>query len=287
MTGKPNIDDALYVYALFELGYKDEFDSVIVSAVNEGAGTGSFINELYMELDSERGLHEVFEDKLDHCLKHKEYYTKEWYQANLRLNAFFRSLLEKGKTDCAKIAEDMGRISLISGCSAYATVAGCYSEVAGMSLMVLDQALSVFLATGRFVYGRYDSDLADDKPDPYKNLVAGKQKEAAMGVIDDRMTAAFGKDIKLTVCWGPVQMCVFRLEYDYRPLNYNVVFECERGIILGYIINGEGKAFNPTQKYPGENYYHSVHIAKELDQMINIVIRAVNEKPAFEDLKKG
>ena len=62
-----------------------------------------------------------------------------------------------------------------------------------------------------------------------------------MSKIDKLMRAKFENDIELVECHGPVQMCVFKLVYTYKPLNYKMIMDCERAIFALYVINGEGK----------------------------------------------
>ena len=49
-----------------------------------------------------------------------------------------------------------------------------------------------------------------------------------MYIFDSIMRRTFGRSVKLVLYYGPVQMCVFGLEYEYKPKNYKFKVECER-----------------------------------------------------------
>ena len=58
----------------------------------------------------------------------------------------------------------------------------------------------------------------------------GKAKNhAGMNSVQHTMNMVFGETVKLKSYYGPVQMCVFGLEYEYLPENYIIKLECERG----------------------------------------------------------
>ena len=50
-----------------------------------------------------------------------------------------------------------------------------------------------------------------------------------MKQFDNIMRTTFGEKIELVSYYGPVQMCVFGLEYKYLPLSYTIKAECARG----------------------------------------------------------
>lgn len=55
------------------------------------------------------------------------------------------------------------------------------------------------------------------------------QKFPGMYIFDSIMRRTFGRSVKLVSYYGPVQMCVFGLEYEYKPKHYKFKVECERG----------------------------------------------------------
>lgn len=84
-----------------------------------------------------------------------------------------------------------------------------------------------------------------------------------------------------TVClvsyWGPVQMCVFYLEYDYSPSCYKIIIECERGFITISVKNQDGRCFSPWMVYPESRYYHSEYVDKDVYQLISLTHQAIKK----------
>lgn len=271
------VEDALYFYSMLSLGHKDEFDAYIISAVNEGADRNSFIYNLYLELDSDRGLSELLSDKLSHYFanKKKDFYADDRYKANCRITAFYKGQYDNKTMSSKTIANEFGKISDITSCDAFKKIAESFQ---GADSPALENAFAEFLNTGKFVYGNFNEDIAKDRYDPYKNLKQGRLKNASMGVIDDMMNMHFGKDVKLVKCGGPVQMCVFNMEYIYLPDESRITFDCERGIICSYIDRKDEKRIWPLNIYPGENYCHDVYDVSEVKKVVKLTAQTIKGK---------
>ena len=269
-------EDALYYYSMLSLGHKDEFDSFIISAVNEGADRNSFVYQLYLELDSERGLSELLSDKLNHYFenKKKDFYADDRFKANCRITAFYKKQYDNKTMSSKTIAGKLGKISDITSCEAFKHISESFS---GTDSPALEKAFAEFLNTGRFVYGQFNEDLADDRYDPYKNLKQGRVRNASMGIIDDMMNMHFGNEVKLVKCAGPVQMCVFNMEYIYLPDESKITFDCERGILCPYIDCKDGKRIWPLNIYPGENYCHDVYDVNEVKKIVRLTAQTIKE----------
>lgn len=93
--------------------------------------------------------------------------------------------------------------------------------------------------------------------------------------IDKLMRDYFKDSIELVQYWGPVQMCVFYLEYEYFPLNYKIIIECERGFITICVKNEEEKRFSPWMIYPNTNYYHYEDRIDDVIQLIELTHQSI------------
>lgn len=112
------------------------------------------------------------------------------------------------------------------------------------------------------------------------------QSKAHLGMnsADELMRVYFEEEIMLVNYWGPVQMCVFYLEYIYLPLNYKIVIECERGYITIKVINKEGLIFSPWMIYPDANYYHYEDRITDVKELVELTHQAiVKEEIVFWD----
>ncbi len=85
----------------------------------------------------------------------------------------------------------------------------------------------------------------------------------------------FGNSVCLVKYWGPVQMCVFYLEYDYSPSCYKILIECERGFITISVKNQAGNRFSPWMIYPESRYYHFEDVDKDIYQLISLTHQAI------------
>ncbi|MCR5356220.1 MAG: hypothetical protein K6E63_02335 [Lachnospiraceae bacterium] len=75
-------------------------------------------------------------------------------------------------------------------------------------------------------------------------------------------------------------MCVFKLVYTYKPLNYKMIMDCERAILALYVINEEGKRFWPGMIYPGmiypeENCIHDYSKSSDVQRLIDSAYMAI------------
>lgn len=98
-----------------------------------------------------------------------------------------------------------------------------------------------------------------------------------MRTADELMKKYFKESIELIKYWGPVQMCVFYLEYDYKPMNYKIFIECERGFITINVTNHEGKRFSPWMIYPDTNYYHFEDRIDDIEDLVKLTYRAISK----------
>jgi len=107
----------------------------------------------------------------------------------------------------------------------------------------------------------------------------GKTREfPGMNRADQLMRQYFGDSIKLVKYWGPVQMCVFYLEYEYMPLNYKIIIECERGFIVISAENQKGETFSPWMIYPEADYYHFEDRPDDVAQLVKLTHQALAEQ---------
>ncbi len=87
----------------------------------------------------------------------------------------------------------------------------------------------------------------------------------------------FGDTVCLVKYWGPVQMCVFYLEYDYSPSCYKIIIECERGVITISVKEQTGRHFSPWMVYPESRYYHYEDVDKDVYQLISLTHQAIKK----------
>lgn len=107
-------------------------------------------------------------------------------------------------------------------------------------------------------------------------IIEGESKANHGMKISHKLMLEFFED---TVClgkyWGPVQMCVFYLEYDYSPSCYKIILECERGIITILVKDKAGRYFSPWMVYPESRYYHFEDVDKDVYQLISLTHQAI------------
>ena len=275
-------EDAYYYYMLILTGYRKELETLVIEAVNADDSLDPYTMDLYMELDNERELKSLLRGKFDVYLSKRN--TAKLYGANCRLLSFFRERYVNKELSAEMIATKLGEIASEGGCYAFSSVEECYSRVEDGILPSYGfvDAMRDFLETGRFVFGGFKVDLIEDKEDPNKALDEGRKRKLSMGTIHDRMLSEFGDDIRLTSCWGPVQMCVFEIGYKYLPKDYSIVWECDRGIITVIVKDAEGKRFWPSMIYPEAHYYHYEDVQKDVAQLLELLIRAIkNDEIVF------
>ena len=279
-------EDAYYYYMLILTGYRKELETLVIDAVNSDGPVDPYIMDLYMELDNERELMSLLRKKFDIYLSSSSVRTRsKLYGAYSRILAFFRERYANKELSAEMIAEKLGQIASEGGCYAFSAVEECYSRVEDGILPSYGfvDAMRTFLETGKFAFGGFNVDLNEDKEDPNKELNEGRKRKPSMGTIHDRMLEAFGDDIRLTLCWGPVQMCVYEIGYTYVPKDYSIVWECDRGILAVTVKNKEGKRFWPSMIYPEAEYYHYEDVKKDVAQLLDLLIRAIkNDEIVFK-----
>lgn len=91
------------------------------------------------------------------------------------------------------------------------------------------------------------------------------------------MMEIFGDEVKLLNHWGPVQMCVFELEYLYIPLGYKIVMVCERGFLVIEVQDKEGNVFWPMMIFKEARYYHFADVEKDVIQLVELTRKAIKE----------
>lgn len=96
--------------------------------------------------------------------------------------------------------------------------------------------------------------------------------------LSHKLMLEFFKD---TVClvsyWGPIQMSIFYLEYDYSPSCYKIIIECERGFITISVKDQAGRCFSPWMVYPESRYYHFEDVDKDVYQLISLTYQAIKK----------
>lgn len=108
------------------------------------------------------------------------------------------------------------------------------------------------------------------------------QKFPGMYIFDLIMRRTFGRSVKLESYYGPVQMCVFGLEYEYKPKNYKFKVECERGAIQIEIYNEDGLIFCPWFIYPETRRVHYIDKGGDMEELVQSTYRAIqNEEIIF------
>lgn len=117
-------------------------------------------------------------------------------------------------------------------------------------------------------------------------IIEGDSKATrGMKMAHETMLDFFGETICLAKYWGPVQMCVFYLEYDYSPSRYKIIIECERGFITISVKDQAEKLFSPWMIYPESRYYDFEDVDKDIFQLISLTHQAIkkNEIKFFTD----
>lgn len=118
-------------------------------------------------------------------------------------------------------------------------------------------------------------------------LEGAAKNHQGMSQFDSIMNQTFGNNVVLLSYYGPVQMCVFGLEYEYIPGKYKIKAECERGIITIEVINEKGLKFYPSMIYPESRYYHFEDRKRDVMQLIELTYKAIiNDEIVFMDEKE-
>ena len=118
-------------------------------------------------------------------------------------------------------------------------------------------------------------------------LEGAAKNHQGMSQFDSIMNQTFGNDVALVSYYGPVQMCVFGLEYEYIPGKYKIKAECERGFISIEVINEKGLRFYPSMIYPESRYYHFEDKISDIKQLIELTYKAIkDDEIVFMDEKE-
>ena len=118
-------------------------------------------------------------------------------------------------------------------------------------------------------------------------LEGAAKNHQGMSQFDSIMNQTFGNDVVLLSYYGPVQMCVFGLEYEYIPGKYKIKAECERGFISIEVINEKGLKFYPWIIYPESRYYHFEDRKEDVIQLIELTYKAIkDDEIVFMDEKE-
>ena len=118
-------------------------------------------------------------------------------------------------------------------------------------------------------------------------LEGATKNHQGMSQFDSIMNQTFGNDVVLLSYYGPVQMCVFGLEYEYIPGKYKIKAECERGFISIEVINEKGLRFYPCMIYPESRYYHFEDRKEDVIQLIELTYKAIkDDEIVFMDEKE-
>ena len=118
-------------------------------------------------------------------------------------------------------------------------------------------------------------------------LEGAAKNHQGMSQFDRIMNQTFGNDVVLLSYYGPVQMCVFGLEYEYIPGKYKIKAECERGFITIEVINEKGLRFYPSMIYPESRYYHFEDRKEDVIQLIELTYKAIkDDEIVFMDEKE-
>ena len=108
-------------------------------------------------------------------------------------------------------------------------------------------------------------------------LIIEDNSKAASGMkkAHETMLDFFGEMVCLVKYWGPVQMCVFYLEYELSSFGYKIIIECERGFITISVKDQTGRCFYPSMIYPEADYYHFEDVDKDIYQLISLTHQAI------------
>ena len=118
-------------------------------------------------------------------------------------------------------------------------------------------------------------------------LEGATKNHQGMSQFDSIMNQTFGNDVVILSYYGPVQMCVFGLEYEYIPGKYKIKAECERGFISIEVINEKGLRFYPSMIYPESRYYHFEDRKEDVIQLIELTYKAIkDDEIVFMDEKE-
>lgn len=270
-------DEAYYLYALAYLGLMDEFKFEVMQKVNSSSEADAIYGELRKSFDDTSELLNMLAPKFAGHVNYAGAKAENLFEANKKLIGYLYELYDSDKLSAEEIAEGLSKIAPVSECYVFVMIGKCYSDVkAGKcDKRDFDRAMRSFLSKGEFNCRPWNVSLYKDRTDPDTGLKLGSAAHPSMGLLDRIMRAYWPHEIELVHCGGPVQMCVFWMEYRYLPSDYMICIECERSIVTVTVTNSEGKRFIPTSFYPEANYYHSVSKDNDLKQLIFLTHKAI------------
>lgn len=272
-------DEAYYLYALIYLGFMDEFKFEVMQKVNSSRITDAIYDELHTSFNDSEKLLKLLESRFKGHVHYAGEKAENLFESNRRLVGYMNELYTADKISEEEIAEALDKIAPVSKCYVFETIGKCYSEVKSgrCDLLEFQSSMRTFLRKGHFKCQQWDAGFYKDKLDPDSALKLGSSIEPSMSLIDRLMKTCWPKEIRLIHCGGPVQMCVFWMEYRYFPADYTIKIECERGIITVCIENKEGKTFRPELFYPEANYCHWQSKAEDVKHLISLTYKAITE----------
>lgn len=95
------------------------------------------------------------------------------------------------------------------------------------------------------------------------------------------MRQYFDDTVSLVNYWGPVQMCVFYIEYEYLPKGYKIIGDCERGYITMTVKNNANQLFRPGFLYPEADRFHFEDRIDDLVELVSLTFEAISSNKIF------
>ena len=95
--------------------------------------------------------------------------------------------------------------------------------------------------------------------------------------IHKTMQKYFGDTVCLAHYWGPEQMRVFALAYNYSPESYQITLECERGFLTLSVKDETGNTFTPWILYPEIRRYLFEDKSQDIEQLVSLTHQAISK----------
>ena len=265
--------DAYFLYLLIDLELAERFGEIVLRDFKGGEGY-----EIYKKLKENFGdrqkLMGMLSPLFTGCTNHHMNKDMNLSEPNCKLIDCMVQLYKAEKLTIDEIAAMLKKAGAISGCYAFKIIAKCHAKVeeGNMDRKEFESALEGFLDKGKFNFGNRDIDILSD---PNSALIRGSNQAPSMKKIDSMLNSNFDNDIILLECWGPEQMCVFKMVYFYFPKDLLITIECERGIIVFTIEDRNGNIFNPQDLDTEANYYHYEDVDKDIKQLVDLTCKAI------------
>ncbi len=100
------------------------------------------------------------------------------------------------------------------------------------------------------------------------------RRNRGMRICHETMLKNFKNTVTLVNYGGPVQMCVFYLEYEYSKKPYKIILECERGFLTIEVEDQAGNVFFPGMIYPGARRHYFEDMDEDIEQLVQLTYRA-------------